>query len=126
LISVIAGVRNIARAKAQVPARRIHVSGQSVVTIDGTNFYLGPHNEAKTLARYAVLIQAYQENGSKLPDGFSIEDVRALTDGLFGSEVASANQTESPVLLRHVTAGYREQRSKEIAEISNFPCYGSC
>ncbi len=27
-----------------IPSRRFHTSGQSVVTLDGKSFYLGPHD----------------------------------------------------------------------------------
>lgn len=44
------------RPKAKAPARRFHVSGQSVCTIAGKDYYLGKHDSPESLARYAVLI----------------------------------------------------------------------
>ncbi len=58
----------MARPKSSTPALRPHISGQSVVTIDGRMFYLGPHGSPQSLARYAVLIGMYQAGGLSLPD----------------------------------------------------------
>lgn len=55
------------RPNAEAPARRYHVSGQSVVTIAGRDVYLGPHDSAESIARYAVLMQVYQDGGLSLP-----------------------------------------------------------
>ena len=52
----------MARPKAKAPARCYHISGQSVVTIAGRDFYLGPHDSPESIARYAVLIGIYQRN----------------------------------------------------------------
>jgi len=38
------GVYHLAGPKAKAPARRYHNSGQSVVTIDGKDYYLGKHD----------------------------------------------------------------------------------
>ncbi len=46
----------MARPKAKAPARRYHMSGNSVVTIAGRDFYLGKHDSPESIARYAVLI----------------------------------------------------------------------
>src|SRR6056297_2264685 len=56
------GAFPMARPKAKAPARRYHISGQSVVTIAGRDFYLGPHDSPESIARYAVLIGIYQRN----------------------------------------------------------------
>ena len=55
------------RQKAKAPARRYHISGQSIVTLNGRDFYLGPHDSPESIARYAVLIGIYQRNGLSLP-----------------------------------------------------------
>ncbi len=60
----------MARPKAKAPSLRYHLSGQSVVTIDGRDYYLGKHDSPESLARYAVLIAAYQAGGLTLPDDF--------------------------------------------------------
>jgi len=54
----------MARPKAKAPSLRCHMSGQSVVTLDGKDYYVGKH---ESLARYAVLIGIYQPNGLRLP-----------------------------------------------------------
>lgn len=95
----------MARPKAKAPALRYHLSGQSVVTIDGKDFYLGKHDSPESLARYAVLIKIYQAGGLSLPDGF---DVSQLDVGSLFSPVVQTQQVDSPILVRHVTASYRE------------------
>ena len=59
----------MARPKAKAPARRYHISGQSVVT-DGKDYYLGKHDSLESIARYAVLIGFYQAGGLRLPEDF--------------------------------------------------------
>jgi hypothetical protein len=93
----------MARPKAIAPARRFHLSGQDVVTIDGKDFYLGKHDSAEAIVRYAVLIKAYQDNGLSLPSGFELPDGISLLD------TQPANQADLPKLVRHVTAAYRER-----------------
>ena len=102
------------RAKALIPDRRYHVSGQSVVTISGKNFYLGPHDEALTIARYACLIQVYQSNGYRLPDEFSIEDVRRAADHQFG-ELLSNDHADEPVKVKHLAEAYKAHIEKRYA-----------
>jgi integrase len=102
------------RTKALIPERRYHVSGQSVVTISGKNFYLGPHDEALTIARYACLIQAYQSNGYRLPDEFSIEDVRRAAGSQFG-ELLSNDHADEPVKVKHLAEAYKAYIEKRYA-----------
>lgn len=102
------------RSKALVPERRYHVSGQSVVTIDGKNFYLGPHNEALTVARYACLVKAYQDNGYRLPDDYSIDDVRNATAGQFG-DLMVEDQADEPVRVKHLAEAYKAYVLKRYA-----------
>ena len=64
----------MARPKAKAPTRRYHLSGQSVVTLDGKDFYLGKHDSPESITRYAVLVALYQQNGFKLPDSFTIDE----------------------------------------------------
>ncbi len=40
------------RPKKTVPDYRSHVSGQAVVTFNGTNCYLGEHDSPKSLAKF--------------------------------------------------------------------------
>jgi len=99
----------MARPKSKAPSLRYHLSGQSVVTIDGRDFYLGRHNSPESLARYAVLIGIYQAGGLTLPEGF---DLSALDDRVavltsLSPVAASTHQEAEPIRVRHVTAAYR-------------------
>lgn len=98
----------MARPKAKAPARRYHLSGQSVVTIDGRDFYLGTHDSPEALARYAVLIAAYQAGGLSLPSDF---DLRCLDPQVASMcrpiESAPQQQTREPIRVQHVTALFR-------------------
>ncbi len=60
----------MARPKSKAPARRYHMSGQSVVTIDGRDYYLVPYDSPESIGRYAVLIGIYQSGGLSLPENF--------------------------------------------------------
>ena len=97
----------MARPKVQAPARRYHMSGQSVVTLGGRDIYLGPHDSPESIARYAVLIGIYQSSGLSLPDDFNPAILDEKASLLLGLAVTS-NQTDSPILVRHVTASYLE------------------
>ena len=97
------------RPKAKAPARRYHLSGQSVVTIAGRDYYLGPHDSPESIARYAALIATYQQNGLTLPDGFALEMLEPLVAAMLGAATAApANQSSQPVFVKHVTAIWRE------------------
>jgi integrase len=99
------------RPKAQTPALTYHISGHSVVRIDGRDFYLGTHGSAESLARYAFLIAEYQRNGLSLPDSFDIRPINALVASLAGGspiDPISTHQADEPILVKHVTAAYRE------------------
>lgn len=101
----------MARPKAKAPARRYHLSGQSVVTIGGRDFYLGPHDSPESIARYAVLIGIYQANGLTMPDDFDLASLDVQAAALLGQlspQVAASDQTKQPKLVRHVTAAFRE------------------
>ncbi len=110
----------MARRKAKAPARRVHLSGQSIVTLDGQDFYLGLHDSPESIARYAALIAVYQNHGLRLPDGFEIESldpqVAILLGG--GSPVAVNPQKAEPgeTEIRVITAGYREFAKTKFAE----------
>ncbi|KAA5546028.1 tyrosine-type recombinase/integrase [Roseiconus nitratireducens] len=101
----------MARPKAKAPARRYHISGQSVVTIAGRDFYLGKHDSPESIARYAALITVYQQNGLSLPDDFdptSLDAHVALLLGVSAPQAAATHQTDQPILVRHVTGLFRE------------------
>jgi integrase len=94
------------RPKAKAPALRYHISGQSVATVDGRDFYLGPHDSPESLARYAVLIDIYQTNNLRLPRDF---DLRSL-DGMIPirtMEHLPRHQNKQPILVRHITAAFK-------------------
>jgi integrase len=101
----------MARPKAKAPARRYHISGQSVVTIAGRDIYLGPHDSPESIARYAVLIGIYQRNGLTIPDDFDPTELDTHAAGLLGQQSPAApatDQTRLPILVRHITASYRD------------------
>lgn len=105
----------MARPKAKAPARRYHLSGQSVVTIDGKDYYLGKHDSPESIARYAVLIGVYQQGGLKLPDDFELSSVEARAAVLTGIGDAPAQQSDQPILVRHVTALFRAHIAEKYA-----------
>lgn len=97
------------RPRAKAPKRRYHISGQSVVTVNGRDFYLGQHDSPESIARYAVLIGVYQSNGFDLPGDFDLDDIEATALAMIQvGENPAANQSGVPVLVKHVTAVYRE------------------
>ncbi len=109
----------MARPKSKAPARRYHISGKSVVTISGRDFYLGPHGSPESLARYAVLIGIYQSGGLSLPDDFdpaSLDQRAAALLGQLSPQAAASDQAALPILVRHITAAYREHAAIRYAE----------
>jgi integrase len=95
----------MARPKAKAPSLRYHISGQSVVTIDGKDFYLGKHDSPESLARYAVLIATYQAGGLTLPADFDAYALDAKAAAILDHSQPTL-QAAQP--FRHVTASYRE------------------
>lgn len=99
----------MARPKAKAPALRYHISGQSVVTIGGRDIYLGPHNSAESIARYAVLIGDYQSGGLTLPEDFDVATLAERAAMLQDKAVATApRQADQPILVKHITALFRD------------------
>lgn len=105
----------MARPKAKAPSLRYHLSGQSVVTIDGRDFYLGKHDSPESLARYAVLIATYQAGGLKLPADFDSAALHAKAAVLLDQPQQPTHQAAQPLTIRHVTANYREYIAKRYA-----------
>jgi integrase len=97
----------MARPKAQVPALQFHLSGQAIVQIAGTTYYLGKHGSPESLARYAVLIREYQSNGLKVPEEITSQTLQAMTAG-FSVPIAATHQADEPIRIKHVTEAYRE------------------
>ncbi len=95
----------MARPKAKAPALRYHLSGQSVVTIDGRDFYLGKHDSPESIARYAVLVGIYQSGGLCLPDDFDVSMLDSKASFLL-TMTQPTHQAKEPMTVRHVTAGY--------------------
>lgn len=56
------------RKKSEAPSYRYHVSGQAVVTLDGKNYYLGPHDSPESKARYYALLNQYHAGGLRMPE----------------------------------------------------------
>lgn len=109
----------MARPKSKAPARRYHISGQSVVTIGGRDFYLGPHDSPESIARYAALVIHYQAAGMTLPDDFnpaSLDIQAAKLLGQLSPQAAASDQANQPTLVRHITAAYREHIVVKYAE----------
>jgi integrase len=99
----------MARPKAKAPSLRYHLSGQSIVTIDGRDFYLGKHDSPESLARYAVLIATYQTGGLKLTSDFDLSDLDDKAAMLLSQMTPlTTQQATEPLLMRHLTASYRE------------------
>ncbi len=100
----------MARPKAKAPAVRYHISGQSVVTIDGKDYYLGKHGTAESLARHAVLIAEYQAGNLSLSQGFDQETLFARAKALISQPDAlvAQHQANAPILVKHVAAAYQE------------------
>ncbi len=56
------------RLTKSVPKYRKHrASGQAIVTVDGRDFYLGPHRSKASLLEYDRLIGEWVQNGRELP-----------------------------------------------------------
>jgi len=108
----------MARPKAKAPARSYHISGQSIVRIDGRDFYLDKHDRPESIARYAVLISIYQAGGSILPDHFDIGVIDERVAMLLSQarpEAMVSQQANLPILLKHVTAAYRVHAANRYA-----------
>jgi integrase len=99
----------MARPRAKAPARSYHISGQSVVRLDGKDYYLGTHDSPEAIARYAVLIANYQSGGMTLPDDFELNSVDGAVSALLGGTQASEpiQQANEPIVVRHITALFR-------------------
>jgi len=99
----------MARPRSQTPSLRYHLSGQSVVTLDGRDFYLGKHGSAESLARYAVLIAEYQNNKLSLNPEFDQATLYLRAAALIHApaSLVDQHQTNQPILVCHVTASFR-------------------
>jgi len=102
------------RPKAKAPSLRYHLSGQSVTTIDGKDYYLGKHDSPESLARYAVLVRIYQEHELSLPHDFQLSMLDAQIAPLLGL-VAASHQERQPNLVRHLTAAYLHHATRAYA-----------
>jgi len=57
------------RRTFSLPKYRKHkASGQAIVTLDGKDFYLGPHGTRASHLEYDRLVGEWQQNGRRLPD----------------------------------------------------------
>lgn len=95
------------RPKALVPSLRFHISGSAICEIAGTTYYLGKSGSPESLARYAVLIREYQANGLVVPPHITSASLQELTAG-FSVPVQKVDQSDEPILVKHVTAAYRQ------------------
>lgn len=85
------------RPKKIVPDYRYHVSGQAVVTFNGTNFYLGPFDSPESRAKYSRLVAEYIESGLQTPQ-------------------SATHQAATPISVADVCAEYREHIKKRYAK----------
>ena len=109
----------MARPKAKAPARQYHISGQSVVRIAGRDIYLGKHDSPESIARYAVLVGIYQDNGLMLPEDFdasTLDERAAILLGQSAPGAVASQQAEQVFLVRHVTASYRQHIATKYAD----------
>ena len=108
----------MARPKAEQPSLRYHISGQSIVTIQGRTFYLGKHNSPEALARYGALVVRYQRNGLKLPADFELSSLDPIVSAMLGDmfSMEPTDQGNHPVMVRHITASFRERAKVRYAE----------
>ncbi len=106
----------MARSKSSQPSIRYHISGQSVCTIQGRDFYLGKHGTPESLARYALLIREYQANELSLPEDFTSDALRELLPREFSQPAAKVQLADSPTLLRHLTVAFLTHAEKVYAK----------
>ena len=60
---------NMPRLTLSLPKYRRHKSGQAVVTLSGTDFYLGPWNSKVSRLEYDRIVGEWIQNGRQLPQG---------------------------------------------------------
>ena len=108
----------MARPKSDAPRIQAHISGQSVVRIDGQDYYLGKHGSPESHARYAVLLSEYQKNGCRLPDGFDSRELAERANAVFGpqTKIVETHQAEKPLQVKHLAESYRIFIAKRYAE----------
>ena len=102
----------MARPKVSTPALKSHICGQSVCRIGGIDFYLGRHGSPESLAMYAVLIREYQANGLELPEDFTPDKLKELTEG-FSMPSVKIHQAEQVITVKHVSEAFREHSYKK-------------
>ena len=70
------------RLSKSLPKYRKHkASGQALVTLDGKDFYLGPHDSPESHARYYALLAEYNSNGRRAPESPSHQIDTPVTVG---------------------------------------------
>ncbi|HUP78939.1 MAG TPA: site-specific integrase, partial [Pirellula sp.] len=106
----------MARPKSDAPRIQAHISGQSVVRINGQDYYLGKHGSPEAHARYAVLLSEYQKNGCKLPNGFDFKELGERADAFFSSPLLSVHQADEPLTVRHIAIAYCEHTEEYYAD----------
>jgi len=108
----------MARPKSDAPRIQAHISGQSVVRLDGQDYYLGKHGSPEAHARYAVLLSEYQKNGCKLPTGFDSKELGERANAIFGpqNKIMETHQADKPLQVKHLAEAYRVFIAKRYAE----------
>lgn len=107
----------MARPKSDAPRIQAHISGQSVVRVNGQDYYLGKHNSPESHARYAVLLAEYQKNGCKLPTDFDAKEIAERATAIFGmGPKIETHQADSPLQIKHLAEAYRVFITKRYAD----------
>ncbi len=103
------------RPRNEVPSIRAHISGQSIVTIDGKTFYLGKHNSPEAFARFAVLFADYQ--AGKLGE-YAPEQNKARALAILNPSHCppSTDQSNEPLTVRHLLAEFVRHVEKSYAD----------
>lgn len=87
----------MSRGRIAQPAYGFHVSGQARVRLGDEVYYLGRHGSPESYARYYALLAEYNANGREAPSKDR------------GSVIAENRQSESAILVKHVTADFRHR-----------------
>lgn len=103
------------RLSDSVPKYRKHrASGKAIVTLDGKDFYLGPHGTKASKLEYDRLAGEWQQNGRKLAKAASEVSIVELAAAYWkfaqGDYVKNGRPTDElasiKVCLRHLRESY--------------------
>ena len=115
------------RLKNSTPKYRLHkVTGQAVVTLDGRDFYLGPHDSRPSRREYERLVGEWLQNGRSLPsDPHAItvaELINAYRKHAEKYYVKNGKQTDEvkgiKAALRYLRQSYGDKRVVDFGPLS--------